>query len=65
MQVDPAALERELIDLALAVVLTPSLERQQFCVPREPLEGGQQVSHSHPSLLCQAELLVLGVGGSA
>ena len=36
MQVDPAALERELIALALAVVLTPSLERQQSCVPREP-----------------------------
>jgi hypothetical protein len=39
IQVQPAALELELVDLALAVVIAPSLERQQFGVPRERQEG--------------------------
>src|SRR5215216_7906933 len=33
MQVHPAALSLHLIDLALAVVLTPGLERQQLRIP--------------------------------
>ena len=34
MQVHPAALPLDLIDLALAVVLTPGLERKELGVPR-------------------------------
>jgi hypothetical protein len=33
VQVDPATLEFKLVDLALAVVLAPGLERQQLRVP--------------------------------
>jgi hypothetical protein len=57
VEVDLAALPLDLIDLidlALAVVLTAGLEGQQLGVPREGLEGYQHVSHSHASLLCQA-----------
>jgi hypothetical protein len=36
-----------IIDLALAVVLTPCLEGQQLRVPRECLERGQHVSYRH------------------
>ncbi len=32
MQVDPAALELELVDLALAVILAAGLEREQFTI---------------------------------
>jgi hypothetical protein len=41
MQVDPAALELELVDLTLAVILTAGLERQHLQVTREVLELGQ------------------------
>jgi hypothetical protein len=44
VQVDPAALERELVDLALAVVLAAGLERQDLQDARPALELGQQVS---------------------
>jgi hypothetical protein len=45
VQVHPAALPLDLIDLALAVVLAAGLKGQQFGVPRERLEGCQQVSY--------------------
>jgi hypothetical protein len=54
VQVDPAALERELVDLALAVVLAVGLERQDLQDAGQLLELGQQVSYCHASLLCQA-----------
>jgi hypothetical protein len=47
VQVDPAALPLDLIDLALAVVLAAGLEGEQLGVPRERLEGCQQVSNRH------------------
>jgi hypothetical protein len=54
VQVDPAALPLDLIDLAFAVVLTAGLEGQQLGVARERLEGSQQVSHGHaPSVARQ------------
>jgi hypothetical protein len=43
VQVHPAALPLDLIDLALAVVLATRLERQQLGVPRKRLECCQQV----------------------
>jgi hypothetical protein len=49
VQVDPAALELELVDLALAVVLAPGLEREQLGVAREHLKGSSMsrtVMHS-------------------
>jgi hypothetical protein len=45
VQVDPAALPLDLIDLALAVVLAVGLRGQQLGVPRERLKGCQQVSY--------------------
>jgi hypothetical protein len=55
VQVHPAALPLDLIDLALAVVLTTSLEGEQLGVPRERLEGGQHVSYGHaPSVATAA-----------
>jgi hypothetical protein len=56
VQVDPAALELELVDLALTVVLATGLEGQQLGVTRERLEGCQHVSYGHASLLCQGHL---------
>ena len=47
MQVDAAALELELVDLAFAVVLAAGLEREQFGISRELLQLGQQFSHRH------------------
>jgi hypothetical protein len=47
VQEDAAALPLDLIDLALAVVLTTGLEGQQFGVPRERLECGQHVLYCH------------------
>jgi len=41
MQVHPAALPLDLIDLALAVLLAASLERQHLDVPWDVLELGQ------------------------
>jgi hypothetical protein len=48
VQVDPAALELQLVNLALAVVLTPGLEGQHLQVAREVLELSQQFSYRHP-----------------
>jgi hypothetical protein len=47
VHVDPAALELELINLALAVVLTAGLEGQHLQIAGEALELGQQVSYRH------------------
>jgi hypothetical protein len=44
VQVDPAALELELVDLALEVVVAAGLEGQDLQVAGEALELGQQVS---------------------
>jgi hypothetical protein len=60
VQVHPAALPLDLIDLALAVVLTTGLERQQLSVPRERLERGQHVSYSHPLSVARRTLYVVG-----
>jgi hypothetical protein len=38
MQVHPAALPVDLVDLTFAVILAAGLERQQLRVPREPLQ---------------------------
>ena len=47
MQVDPAALPLNLVDVALAVVLAAGLEGEQLGVPRERLEGCQHISYGH------------------
>jgi hypothetical protein len=47
VQVDPAALPLDLIDLALAVVLAPGLEGQQLGVAGKHLEGREHVSYCH------------------
>jgi hypothetical protein len=47
VEVDPAALKFDLVDLALAVLLTTSMERQRLSVPREVLERGQHVLNCH------------------
>src|SRR4029453_14901110 len=57
MEINPAALELELLDLALAVLLPPGLERQDLQVAGEVLEFGEEFSDGHPSLLCQARRL--------
>jgi hypothetical protein len=49
VQVDPAALELELVDLALAVLLAGGLERQDLKVAGQVLELGQQFSYRHPT----------------
>jgi hypothetical protein len=60
VQIDPAALQFEFVDLALAVVLTPGLEGQNFQVAGKALELSQQVSYCHAlSVACQARYLVL------
>jgi hypothetical protein len=41
VQVDPAALPLDVIDLALAVVLAASLERQQLRIPRRAISENQ------------------------
>jgi hypothetical protein len=62
VQIDPAALEFELVDLTLAVVLTTSLEGEDLQVARQVLELGQQFSYRHPtqrsapSAVCGPEL---------
>jgi hypothetical protein len=48
VQVDPAALELQLIDLALAVVFAAGLEGQDLQVAGQMLELSQQVSYRHP-----------------
>jgi hypothetical protein len=57
VQIDPAALELELVHLALAVVLAARLEREQFGISRQLLQFSQQFSYRHASLLCQAQRL--------
>jgi hypothetical protein len=54
VQVHPAALALDLIDLAFAVVLASGLEGEQFGFPRERLEGCQHVSHSHALSVARA-----------
>ena len=49
VQVDPAALELELVDLALAEILTTGLEGEDLEVAGEVLELGQQFSYRHPT----------------
>jgi hypothetical protein len=48
VQVDPAALELEFVDLALAVVFAAGLEGEDLQVAREDLQLGQQFSYCHP-----------------
>jgi hypothetical protein len=47
VQVDSAALKFDLVELALAVLLTASLERQHLRVLRELLELSQHLSNGH------------------
>jgi hypothetical protein len=63
VQVDPAALELELVDLALAVVLAPGLKGEDLQIARKVLELSQHVSYCHPlSVACQTLRVVLGGG---
>jgi hypothetical protein len=47
VQVDSAALELELVDLAFAVVFAAGLKGQDLQVPGEVLQLGQQFSYRH------------------
>jgi hypothetical protein len=47
MQVYPAALPLDLVDLVFAVILTASLEGEQVRILWEPLQGGQQITYRH------------------
>ena len=49
VQVDPVTLPLDLIDLALAVLLAASLERQHLRVPRQVLQRGQHFSNGRSS----------------
>lgn len=40
MQIDPAALQLDVVQLYLAVLLTPGLHGQHLGVSREPLQRG-------------------------
>jgi hypothetical protein len=51
VQVDVAALPLDLVDLALAVVLTASLERQHLRVPRKLLQRAQHLLNGHSAKL--------------
>ena len=63
MQIYPAALELELVDLALAVVFAAGLEGQQFQVAGQVLELGQQVSYRPlPSVARQPLYVILSQG---
>jgi hypothetical protein len=63
VQVDPAALELEFVDLALAVVFIASLEGEHLKVAGEALELDRQVSYRHlRSVACQALYVVLSQG---
>jgi len=48
VQVDPAALELELVDLALAVIFAAGLEGEDLKVAGQVLELGQQFLYGHP-----------------
>ena len=66
VQVDPAALKLELVDLALAEVLATGLEGEDLQVARQMLELGQQFSYSHltqRSAPCAVCGLALGATG--
>jgi thioredoxin reductase len=55
VQVDPAALELEFVDVALAVVLAAGFERKHLGIAGHPLERRQHVSYCHvPSVASQA-----------
>jgi hypothetical protein len=47
VQVDAAALELDLVDLAFAILFAAGFEGEQFRVARKPLQGGQQVLDRH------------------
>ena len=47
VQIDPAALEFELVDVALAVFLAAGLEGQDLEVAGQVLQLCQQLSHGH------------------
>jgi hypothetical protein len=49
VQVDPAALQLKLVDLALAIILAADLEGQNLKVAREVLKLGQEFSYRHPT----------------
>jgi len=49
VQVDPAALELELVDLALAVLLTAGLEGEDLQVAGQVLQLSQLSSYGHPT----------------
>jgi hypothetical protein len=49
VQVDPAALELKLVDLALAEVFAAGLEGKDLQVAGKVLELGQQFSYRHPT----------------
>jgi hypothetical protein len=53
VQIDPAALELEVVDLAFAVVLAAGLEGEDFQVARQVLQLGQQISNRHALSVAQ------------
>ena len=59
VQIDPAALELELVGLALAVVLAAGLEGQHLEFAGEALELGQQVSYRHLRSVARQALYVV------
>jgi hypothetical protein len=63
VQVDPAALELELIDLALAVLLAPSLEGEYLQVAGKVLQLGQQFSYRHALTVARQARYVVGARG--
>ena len=48
MQVDPVALELDLIQLYLAILVAAGLHGQHLGVSREPLQRGKHVSYGCP-----------------
>jgi hypothetical protein len=63
VEVDPPALELELVDLALAVVLASRLEGD-LQVAGQVLELGQQVSYRHLRSVARQPLYVILSQGS-
>jgi hypothetical protein len=49
VQVDAMAEPFEVVELALAVLLTPRLEGQHLCPPRQVLQPGPEFSYGHPT----------------
>jgi hypothetical protein len=58
VQVDPAALKLELVDLALAVVFAAGLEGEDLEVAGEVMELGQQFSYRHLLSVAMSALYV-------